>query len=786
MASTKLIGTAPDQVPTNGDLGDLAFQSKESVEFTNGTGGLSHLDLTAIAQSKAVTAVDVFVYDTSKDSDGGAWRKRCQHTSWYNEPLNTATRGSRREFPAVAVIVATTNTVTIYDGDQPDLPMWLTINQKGSYSFVRGAVSSVSAMNGALCIGNGTASSLSILYLVKDLGHQWFSAERRTWRTVDDTVTLDTFSGESVAIGIVNSTVNDVAMTVLPNAPIDAATGLPIPTIAVATDGGVSVIKDDGTVVDLLHTISSYRVCKGVSFTHDGQVMYGADSYTSGSIRRTYVTPIPSADTYTVDASSYAIPPSIGFGASTDVTTGYYFGNQIGKTVRNIVRASGEAVAVQDAVAGITLLSDTSVQSRSQVMTSFLTSQYNTGWMPGDIKGAWLSDTTQETVVGAELVTNGTFDSNITGWTVTQGTVTWSGSKLYLQNTGSGSNARQTISTVPGKTYTLTGVFSSASGSSNIGISLGSTVVYVVADTGSGTLIATFTATSSTTTVDLWGGSNAGGYFDDVSCRLADADRSVNNKGLQVFGNITKTPVAAGADLVAYSGFSASNYLQQPYNSSIPVGANNELMFATWVKTTQSVSSACILFAISNMAGGQARYMYLNNGRVTLDTYGGGFSPTKSIADGAWHLAVGIYRANGSAETYVDGVKTDVCASFLNGTAAIPAGLPLYIGSMQSTVGTTPFSGEMALARVSATIPSAEQIAKMYNDEKALFQDNAKATLYGTSDAVTALAYDEDTNLLHVGTSSGRSVFNGLRRVDNTTDAVGACISAAGGMVAED
>ena len=36
-------------------------------------------------------------------------------------------------------------------------------------------------------------------------------------------------------------------MTILPNAPIDENTGLPVPTIAVATDGGVSVIKDDGT-----------------------------------------------------------------------------------------------------------------------------------------------------------------------------------------------------------------------------------------------------------------------------------------------------------------------------------------------------------------------------------------------------------------------------------------------------------------------------------------------------------------------------------------------------------
>ena len=74
----------------------------------------------------------------------------------------------------------------------------------------------------------------------------------------------------------------------------------------------------------------------------------------------------------------------------------------------------------------------------------------------------------------------------------------------------------------------------------------------------------------------------------------------------------------------------------------------------------------------------------------------------------------------------------------------------------------------------------------MYNDEKYLFQENAKATLYGSSDAVTALAYDDDTELLHAGTSAGRSVFQGLRRIDNTTDAVGAAISASNGMVAED
>ena len=80
--------------------------------------------------------------------------------------------------------------------------------------------------------------------------------------------------------------------------------------------------------------------------------------------------------------------------------------------------------------------------------------------------------------------------------------------------------------------------------------------------------------------------------------------------------------------------------------------------------------------------------------------------------------------------------------------------------------------------RIGAGAISAEQIKKIYDDERWLFQENAKCTLYGSSDAVTALAYDEVTDQLHVGTSSGRSDFQGLRRINNTTTAVTTAISA--------
>ena len=124
--------------------------------------------LTEVNASIADTAVDIFVYDTRKDSDGGAWRKRTQHTSWYNETLNTATRGSRKEFPAVAVIVCRTNTLTIYDGDDPDLPMWMVFNTVGSantsMAFLGGTtdvISSCSISNGTLVITIGYASIFS-------------------------------------------------------------------------------------------------------------------------------------------------------------------------------------------------------------------------------------------------------------------------------------------------------------------------------------------------------------------------------------------------------------------------------------------------------------------------------------------------------------------------------------------------------------------------------------------------------------------------------------------------
>ena len=122
------------QIYYSHDTDKMSIVTNDAVRMTVDSAGTvdvvndvltNNAKLKAIAKDISDTAVDVFVYDTRKDSDGGAWRKRTQHTSWYNEALNTSTRGARKEFPCVAVIVVESNQLTIYDGDDPDMPMWM-------------------------------------------------------------------------------------------------------------------------------------------------------------------------------------------------------------------------------------------------------------------------------------------------------------------------------------------------------------------------------------------------------------------------------------------------------------------------------------------------------------------------------------------------------------------------------------------------------------------------------------------------------------------------------------
>lgn len=272
-----------------------------------------------------------------------------------------------------------------------------------------------------------------------------------------------------------------------------------------------------------------------------------------------------------------------------------------------------------------------------------------------------------------------------------------------------------------------------------------------------------------------------------------DDDRSVNNKGLIVNGTITRSPVADGAELVGYSGFSAANYLEQPYNSDLDFGIGDFCVMG-WVK--ESAASDWLVDRMEGRDGSNSLHgfnLWQNTQSLRFDVYENN-SATSVLAttvmgssDPLWYFFAAV-RRKGALEMYINGVLEAITNGPNRNTnyTGVGAPPPLILGARAPDGGASWLNGHAALIRISATAPTPNQIAKIYEDERRLFMPGAQCTLYGTSDAVTALAHDPKTNLLHVGTSAGRSVFDGLQRLAHTETPVTTAISAAGGLIVEE
>ena len=784
---------------------DKKFETTTTGAKVTGT-LVSDLDLTAIDSTISGTATDVFIYDTSKDSDGGAWRKRTQHTSWYNETLNTSTRGSRKEFPAVAVIVSTSSGVTIYDGDDPDLPMWMVFEDTEADMINTHNVFpnsfSLSALNANVLVGsrNPSFGEANVINFISDNCVSYYSAHSGDYRGSisqrNDALSQTINSNYGT---LVNSVVNDIAMTVLPNAPIDDTTGLPVPTIAVATDRGVSIIKDNGLVVDLEHDGGTHETCRNIAFSEDKtKVLFTSDYNDDPTFnRRVIVEDIPSGDsTFTVvQGDSYQIAVG-GYDNNGPRILGTSNGSS---AVGGIDHLLSQAAATSE---GVTLL-DNELDNVLKSKVAYVTADYNTGWMVGDIKGAFLSDTD---------TTNATYTTVADDW-ATAGAWTKQ-SSISVSSTGSGTSG----------TLSITGNGTGMNVYFFNPITVEANTDYVVTITfgaynANAFLINNTQYSTSGSVLDIHGlsGLSRGGHFNSgsnttlyiqgyqvsttattitnvVVQKVSEKDRSVNNTGLEVHGTITKSAVATGAELVAYSGFSGSNVLVQPYNSNLDPGTG-DYSFMCWIKCSPVSGEQMIMRRFSNVSVTGGMMMRLVSSSSVLQWYvrdtsssALAMNSTMALDDGYWHCVVGTRQGN-NAKLYIDGkLNRDSTCSASSHNPGTDANLVIGAEETIGSPGTFQNPADLcslALVRYSLSAPSVEQVKKMYEDEKMLFQENAKATLYGSSDAVTALAYDDDTDLLHVGTSSGRSDFQGLCRINNTTTAVTTAITAQNEFIIE-
>ena len=761
------------------------------------------IDRTVFAST---TLVDVCLYDTSKDSDGGAWRKRCNHTSWENETLSgnwlgsaaneaaaralsgavtgsyyydttAATfrklnagsgvtevfRGNARQFPAQVLITAEASRVVIWDVTQAGCPMWMVFAVGTNYLLISGyVISAVAAICGTAAVASSSGcffvSFISDQSRLKQSASSAYRIASLASRNAASTMVSDGLSA------IASNTCNDVAMTVLPNAPIDVATGLPVPTIAVATAGGISVIKNDGTVVNSSATATDDICILGTRLW--------CGTSTGGSyLQSVELSGIGASFSMPVISTPWTPWPN-GGGSASGIT---------GKSTRREQVSRGSN-------AGLGKLHYNETTAASS-MLAYITKDYNSGWMPGDIRGAWLADTVAETLTGAELVTNGDFAGGTTGWTGYQATLSAPSGALIITSTATGSVAGyQSISGLTaGKMYKLSvgtitlgglsgsvAVYDSTVASTPLmsGIATSGGIGYFVAPSdGQIAVTALYTATGIGQTITV----------DGISVRPCDSDRSVKNKGMQAFGSLTKAAVASGAQLMGYSGFSAANYLEQPYNSDLDFGTGDFCVMG-WLTEAPNSAIEYLVNRDSATPGKAIRLWVSVAGYLVFELYDGTTTRTATgtvAVDTSTRLFWMAAYSAGTLTIYVNGASyaTATGAALLtltNASAVTRVGLDVA-GSYPAT------NANLALVRAGVTVPSADQIKHIYETEKALFEANAQCCLAGSSNVVTAVAYDDETDLLHVGTSYGRSVFKGLVRVTSEATPVGSIVALAAG-----
>ena len=842
-----LVGIGNSQVPTNAMLGGLAYQDPAHVNLTS-------VEIENIAAIKAKIndeASSIFIYDTSKDSDGGAWRKRTKNASWYNEGPSQY-RGARKEFPAIAVLVAEERKLTIYDGDDPNLPMWMVFVSSGYGNGATHAIQvgsgspggllfkDIHMLNGQLVVAQNQGSDSygsPVINMISErvirMDPQSGEAGRWYGNISQRNSNLEWHNYGGYVTG--SSWINCCTQFVDPNAVLDKDTGLPRPTIFIGTRHGVTQIHSDETVdTDSAPPGSSYTCLAMTDVNSKGQVVC---LFQNGNVIVTYmyelkdkVDPDQTNLKHNYYNNAMNTYPSIRWHPGSEKICWVdddklAMSNGVGM---NLYLA---ATASTNGTTNAEYRDNTSGGTRTY---AFLNKDYPTGYLRrNNPVCTCASKNTNSLAATSNLLSNGTFASNITGWTDLSGSgsnilhSTANGGRMDLNGATAYARAYTTFTTVVGDWYMVytkpLSVSPNVFGSNQelnvwVGTAQYPSTGYNHMGTGrykhgvtdvNEPVTVTFRATQTTTHLVLESGWNIAA--DNVYAVRCAEDVSSHNgqlnpggssfavngqqlhKGFVAYNTIGRTQAASGSEIVTYD-MSSAGYLEQPYNHELNFLENNSNSYTVMAWGAPTGTGWRPLISRDYWNGSKQWFC----GALTKLALHGGEVGNTVLEDNQLYFMCWV-RNGGTGTNYVylngrlDGTNTDGATAAANQTLVIGA---RHANDQTSTeVGGTITDNnhwsKVALVRISSGYTDAAMINQIYNEERKLFMPNAKCTLDNENNFLRGVSADKDTGLLYALSSNTRNDFNGLVRINSESRSSGGtnghrCISSVNGMIVEE
>jgi len=314
---------------------------------------------------------DVFVYDTTVDGDGGAWRRdlSAQTTSWYNEICiaTPCTRGAYREFPRYAHLIVGASSLDILDAETNTL--WMRFNSGSNTMIGTDGQRRVKALDGRIYLAGQTR--LTVIDFINDTATLYSTTDRfATTNTVSQRNQSILWAAQS-ATGLSSGDVRDVAVQGLGGTV----------WIAAATAQGVNLINAASGTIRRYYDATPSDETTAVALTTEGTLYF--TNATTGALHVFYDIVADSGDQNTPDASySTASTPSLL--VNPDSTT-----RPLRVSERTSTVVSTRHTVYLGSGSGVTVLNEGPIGSEALGSVKYLTNSYITEEMIGDVRGMW-------------------------------------------------------------------------------------------------------------------------------------------------------------------------------------------------------------------------------------------------------------------------------------------------------------------------------------------------------------------------------------------------------------